>query len=99
MVLADKASGKVAWSDGLTAACRARYTACDQNKMTDVAGLARSVAASGSSVETSCGPVSWSAGPAGKSNLVYAAVMSGNRALPGREITLRLKDVFANSGL
>jgi hypothetical protein len=45
--------------------------------------------------------VGWAAGPAPRArrDLVYAARMEGERALPGHEINARLGDAFAAAGL
>ena len=98
VVLADRATGKIAWSTGLKAACRAKYRACTSDKMVDVKDLAKQ-AGGGLTVTTGCDLVSWAAGPAGKSTYAYAAVMAGERALPGREMSLRLDAAFAAAGL
>lgn len=98
VVLAEHASGKVVWSTGLKAACRAKYPACTSDKSISVQDLAKQ-AAGGLNVTTGCNLVSWAAGPAGKSAYVYGAVMSGTRALPGREMSLRLNSAFTAAGL
>ena len=98
VVLSDRATGKIAWSTGLKEACRAKYRACTSDKMIDVKDLAKQ-AVGGLTVTTGCDLVSWAAGPAGKSTYTYAAVMSGERALPGREMSLRLDAAFAAAGL
>ncbi len=61
--------------------------------------MARTAAKTGVPVATGCQTVSWAAGPAGHSQLVYGAVMAGARALPGIEISRRMGEVFANAGL
>lgn len=93
VVLADRATGKIAWTTGLTGACSAKYPACTTDKSIDVQELAKS-AAKGAVVAAGCQQVSWAAGPAGHSAFVYAAVMAGDRALPGREMALRLDGIF-----
>ena len=98
VVLVDRATGKIAWSTGLKEACRAKYPACTSNKSINVQDLAKQ-AVGGLALTTGCDLVSWAAGPAGKSNYAYAAVMSGERALPGREMSLRLDAAFAAAGL
>jgi hypothetical protein len=99
VVLAERGSGKIAWVNGLPAACRIKYSACTVDKLIDVKDFASSAAKSGVPVATGCQSVSWAAGPAGHGKLVYGAVMSGERALPGIEISRRLDEVFAHSGL
>jgi hypothetical protein len=99
VILAESGSGKVAWVNGLPAACRIKYSACTVDKLISVKDLAQSAAKTGLPVATGCQSVSWAAGPAGHGKLVYGAVMSGERALPGIEIRRRLDEVFAHSGL
>lgn len=98
VVMAERATGRIAWTTGLTSACSAKYPACTSDKAIDVRDLAKT-AAGGALVTTGCGTVSWAAGPVGGSKYVYAAVMSGERALPGREIALRLDRIFRDAGL
>jgi hypothetical protein len=46
--------------------------------------------------------VGWAAGPvssAHKRDLIYSAVMEGERTLPGREIGARVAEAFRNAGL
>jgi hypothetical protein len=43
--------------------------------------------------------VSWAAGPTAREGVVYAAVMYGERALPGIEIARRLDEAFRDAGL
>jgi hypothetical protein len=45
--------------------------------------------------------VGWAEGriAGSKRDLIYSAVMEGDRALPGREMIARLNDAFANAGL
>jgi len=45
--------------------------------------------------------VGWAAGkvPNTKRDLIYSAVMEGERALPGQEIAARLADAFGNAGV
>ena len=43
--------------------------------------------------------VGWSAGPLPGRDLVYAAVMEGDKALPGRVMTERLERAFEKAGL
>lgn len=99
VVLAEKGSGKVVWTDGLPNICRIKYPACTSDKLIDVKTLAQTAAKTGAPVATGCQTVSWAAGPAGHGALVYGAVMAGGRALPGIEISRRMDEVFRNAGL
>jgi hypothetical protein len=42
--------------------------------------------------------VGWSSGAIGTSGLVYAAVMEGNRALPGRIMTDKIEGALQDAG-
>jgi hypothetical protein len=99
VVLTEQGSGKVVWTDGLPSICRIKYPACTSDKLIEVKDLAKTAAKTGLPVATGCQTVSWAAGPAGHGKLVYGAVMAGARALPGIEISRRMDEVFAASGL
>lgn len=105
-------SGDVAWRYGTHMTCARELPACDEagTKVT-VEALAKS-AAEGDERAISCPStpdglrsVGWATGSVqtgeGKTHepLVYAAVMEGERALPGREIKLRLENALADAGL
>lgn len=72
-----------------------------------VADLLKATAAGGPVVQRSCPTapdnsrsVGWAAGPApGKPDVVYAAYMEGERALPGMVIADRLRAALEKSGL
>jgi hypothetical protein len=111
VILATK-EGDVAWRYGTHMTCSRELPACDQagGKIT-VEALAKQ-AAQGDARAISCPStpdglrsVGWATGPVqageGKTHgpLAYAAVMEGERALPGREIKLRLENALADAGL
>jgi len=98
VVLSDMKTGRKVWSQGALTACTADWPACTKPGRQTVEDLARETA-KGTVVKTGCESVSWAAGPIGDSGLAYAAVMRGERALPGMEIARRLEGVFANAGL
>lgn len=98
VILADKASGKVIWRSSSQAVCRTPRQACTRPGTMTVEDLA-AAAAKGTTLQTGCESVSWAAGPTARPDVVYAAVMYGERALPGREIALRLENAFQRGGL
>lgn len=104
--------GDVAWRYGTHMTCARELPACDAagTKIT-VETLAKA-AAKGDERAISCPSttdglrsVGWATGPVqageGKAHepLVYAAVMEGERALPGREIKLRVENALSDAGL
>ena len=111
VLLAD-AQGKVAWRYGTRLTCARQLPACAEDGGVTTVDLLAEAAAKGFETATSCPSkpdgstsVGWAAGPvkAGegveRQPLFYAAVMEGERALPGREIRLRLENALARAGL
>jgi len=111
VILATKA-GDVAWRYGTHMTCARELPACGEAAgVTTVEALAE-LAAKGDERAISCPStadgarsVGWATGVVKPSQgathepLVYAAVMEGERALPGREIKLRLENALAEAGL
>ncbi|HEX6860975.1 MAG TPA: hypothetical protein VF138_12350 [Caulobacteraceae bacterium] len=107
-VLLATADGKVAWRYNTHITCARTLPDC-AGGTTNVEDLAKA-AAKGDERTVSCpsvepNTVAWATGKvaAGKGAdhppLFYAAVMEGERALPGREIAARLDTAFADAGL
>jgi hypothetical protein len=107
VLLADAASGKVVYRYGDDFNCSRGLPACDapglMNAKTALQFAARPAGrfASCNSLPDGSRQVGWAEGPAqsAKHNLVYSAVMEGQRALPGREMNARLYDAFSKAGL
>jgi hypothetical protein len=107
VLLADRASGKIVYRYGDEIACNRTLPACDAPGLLSAqAALADAARPGGRRIScptTADGSqlVGWAAGrlPGGKRDLVYSAVMEGQRALPGQEMAARLSDAFANAGL
>ncbi len=104
VLVVDQASHKTLYQYGQSFNCARPYPACDRpGSLT--AKTAIPLAANGgraaSCVLPSGDSVGWAEGPTAvpKRSLMYSAVMSGPRALPGHEIAARLADVFSNVGL
>jgi hypothetical protein len=103
--------GEVAWRYGTHMTCARSLPACDDAGTKITVEALGKLAAAGDERAISCPSlpdgsrsVAWATGPAPRKNaahepLSYAAVMEGERALPGREIKIRLEDALAEGGL
>jgi len=105
LLLADRATGKVTYQYGESANCSRALPACDApGTLTAQAALrfaAQGRLASCASNADGSRHVGWAEGrvQSTKSDLIYSAVMEGERALPGHEMNARLYDAFAAAGL
>jgi hypothetical protein len=107
VLLADPATGKVLYRYGDEFNCLRGLPACDRpGYLTATQALKLGQAPGGR--QTSCNSipdgsrtVGWAEGTttSAKHPLLYSAVMEGQTALPGREISARLADAFAGLGL
>jgi hypothetical protein len=105
VLLADRASGKVIYRYGETFNCVRGLPACDRPGAL-TATQALTLASAGRQVSCPSNPdgsrmVGWAEGRAvsrGR-DLVYSAMMEGDRALPGHEIAARLDAAFRKAGL
>jgi len=107
VLVADRASGTVVYRYGDSLECDRSLPRCDgPGTMTVQDALALATRPGGRL--TSCPSnadgsrtVGWAAArvPNTKRDLIYSAVMEGERALPGQEISARLADAFANAGV
>jgi hypothetical protein len=86
--------------------CDRGWPACDGPGQQTVNDLLAAVAKDGKARTASCPTnpdgsrgVAWAAGPITGQDLVYAAVMEGDRALPGRIMAERLAIAFKKAGL
>jgi hypothetical protein len=107
VLIADKTTGKVLYQYGEVFNCVRGLPACDRPGVLS-ARQALAFASLPKSRETSCASVpdgsrmvGWADGSVGSKspNLVYSAVMEGQKALPGHEMAARLADAFQNAGL
>jgi hypothetical protein len=99
VVLAEKGTGKVLWRSSNMTVCTVDRQACTRPGVTTVLAVADAVAKGAPGFTTGCESVSWAAGPTSREDVVYAAVMYGERALPGMEMARRLDQAFEDSGL
>ena len=107
VLLADRASGKVVYRFGDGIECARALPRCDGPGATTVQDALALAARPGGRL-ISCPSnadgsrtVGWAAGrvPNTKRDLIYSAVMEGERALPGQEIAARLADAFGSAGV
>jgi len=105
VILADRATGKIRYRYGERFNCERPLAACDRPGTLN-ATIALPLAATGRHASCASTPdgsrsVGWAEGRVGgaRRDLVYSAVMEGQRALPGEEIEGRLADVFKRAGL
>ena len=98
VVLAERESGKIVWKSAKSYVCARTLPSCVTAAERSVEDLAED-AAKGGALMTGCSNVTWAAGPTRRENLVFAAVMQGERALPGIEIARRLDKAFERAGL
>ena len=105
LILADAATGKVVYRYGSDFNCDRALPACDTpgtlTARTALGFAARGRLASCPSVPDGSRTVGWAEGrvQSTKRNLVFSAVMEGQRALPGHEMNARLYDAFQAAGL
>lgn len=107
VVIADRASRKILYSYGQRFNCVRGLPACDQpGAMSAEGALALADTPDGRGASCPSSPdgtrrVGWAEGKVAstKHDLIYSAVMEGERALPGQEMIARLTGAFANAGV
>lgn len=103
VLLADRATGRVVYRYGAASTCTTAWPACDRAgtlRAGDTVALGAQTTRNASCDSAPGRRVGWSAGPApGARPLTYAAVMEGERALPGIEIQTRLEGALRGAGL
>ena len=108
LLIAEQASGKLVYRYNSHAACARQLPSCveaapgpqslDQLlKATLKDGQGRAMSCN--SIADASRGVGWASGPIPGKGLVYAAVMEGDRAFPGRMMAERLSDAFKDAGL
>jgi hypothetical protein len=106
VLIAPRGQDRPAWRYNTHTACARPLPACDGPGQRTVGDLLAAVARDGQARVTSCASspdgarsVAWAAGPVAGRDLVYAAVMEGERAFPGRIVADRLEGAFEIAGL
>jgi hypothetical protein len=108
LLIAEQATGKLVYRYNTHTACARPLPACAGPtagtqtidallKATVKDGQARTLSCS-STIDASRG-VGWASGPIPGKGLVYAAMMEGDRAFPGRMMADRLSRAFKDAGL
>jgi hypothetical protein len=104
VMMAEAPSGRVVYRYGSHVTCGRKLPMCEGESEYAVSNLLRA-ASHGIVAADSCPTVAdgsrtvgWAAGPA-RPGLVYAAVMEGERALPGRVMADRLQVAFRRAGV
>lgn len=106
VLVAQQASGQIVYRYGLSTACERALPTCQGASTETLQDLLGRLETPAVPIATSCPTTSdgsrsvgWSAGQVDGHDLVYAAVMEGERALPGRVMADRLAGAFTAAGL
>ncbi|MBU1378562.1 MAG: hypothetical protein KKE02_15220 [Alphaproteobacteria bacterium] len=101
VLIAKAGSGKTLYRYNSATACAQEFPACDGPGTRKLSSLLEATAKDGQPRQLSCNTqadasrgVGWAAGPIAGTDLVYAAMMEGDRAFPGRMMADRLEGAF-----
>ncbi len=101
VLIAEAGSGKRLYRYNSATTCAKEFPACDGPGVRKVADLLDETAKDRTPRQLSCNTladasrgVGWAAGPIQGTDLVYAAMMEGDRAFPGRMMAERLDGAF-----
>lgn len=101
VIIAEAGSGKRYYRYNSATACAKVFAACDRPGTRRLDALLAAVVKDRQPRQLSCNTladasrgVGWAAGPVAGTNLVYAAMMEGDRAFPGRMMAERLEVAF-----
>jgi hypothetical protein len=105
VLIGRQGSGQVVWRYNTHTTCDRGLPACETPALRTVDDLLKTVARDGRAHEASCNStpdgsrgVGWSAGVIQGHGLVYAAVMEGPHALPGRMMSDRIHGALQDAG-
>ncbi|MFZ5721695.1 MAG: hypothetical protein ACOY5Y_19750 [Pseudomonadota bacterium] len=106
VLIAEAGSGRVLYRYNTATTCAREYPACDKPGARQLKDLLEATAEDGRPRTLSCNTrpdasrgVAWASGPIAGTGYVYAAVMEGDRAFPGRMVADRLEGVFRRAGV
>lgn len=109
LLMAEQATGKLVYRYNTHTACARALPACDAGRpgaVQSIDALLKATLKDGQPRTRSCSStadasrgVGWAAGPIPGKGLVYAAMMEGDRAFPGRMMADRLARAFKGAGL
>jgi hypothetical protein len=101
VLIAPRDGGRVLYRYNSATACAREYPACERPVAITVDDLLKVTVKDGRARRLSCDTapdasrgVGWASGPIAGTDLVYAAVMEGDRVFPGRMIADRLEAAF-----
>jgi hypothetical protein len=101
LLIAQAGSGKLYYRYNTHTACERALPSCDGAGERKVEQLLERTAQTRTPIQLSCNTladasrgVGWAAGPIAGTDLVYAAMMEGERAFPGRMMADRLEGAF-----
>ena len=105
MLIGRQGSGQVVWRYNSHTICARALPACDGPGLRTVDDLLKATAKDGQTRTLSCNSVAdgsrgvgWSSGAIDGRGLVYAAVMEGDRALPGRIMAEKVEGALQDGG-
>jgi hypothetical protein len=106
VLIAEAGSGRVLYRYNTATACAKAYPACDSSGARELKDLLEQTAKDRQARTLSCNTladasrgVGWASGPIAGTALVYAAMMEGDRAFPGRMMADRLDSAFRRAGV
>ncbi len=106
VLIAEAGSGKVLYRYNSATTCAREFPACDGpgtrklSSLLDVTVKDRQPRALSCNTQADASRgVGWAAGPIAGTQLVYAAMMEGERAFPGRMMADRLEGAFRKAGV
>ena len=101
VLIAKAGSGRTLYRYNTATACAREFPACDGPGARKLSSLLEATAKDRQARQLSCNTqadasrgVGWAAGPIAGTDLVYAAMMEGERAFPGRMMADRLEGAF-----
>jgi hypothetical protein len=105
MLIGRAGSGEVVWRYNTHTTCARSLPACERPGAQTVDDLLKATAKDGAAHAASCANpqtargVGWASGKVAGRDLVYAAVMEGPRALPGRIMAEKIAGALKDAGL
>jgi hypothetical protein len=104
LLIAEAGSGRTLYRYNTATACAREFPACEGPGTRKVSDLLEATAKDRKARQLSCNTladasrgVGWAAGPIAGTDLVYAAMMEGDRAFPGRMMADRLEGAFRSA--
>jgi hypothetical protein len=106
LLIAERGSGKVLYRYNTATACAREFPSCEGGGATKLGKVLEATAKDGRPRLLSCytladrsRSVGWASGPVAGKPYVYAALMEGERAFPGRMMADRLEGAFRRAKL